>query len=96
MVGEGGVWGMKKGLLSGAFNPLRGQATERTLPAPNYGYGGPFGFWQQSRDPTASEEIADNFIRWAYNYWGGGPAGEMRANWMNNFMSVAIDMARGR
>ena len=69
---------------------------DRDTSAPNYGYGGPFGFWQQSRDPTASEEFADNFIGWAYNSWGGGPAGEMRANWMNNFMSVAIDMASGR
>jgi len=69
---------------------------DRDTSAPNYGYGGPFGFWQQSRDTTASEEFADNFIGWTYNYWGGGPAGEMRANWMNNFMSVAIDMASGR
>ena len=69
---------------------------DRDSTAPNYGYGGAFGFWQQSREITASEEFADNFIGWTYNYWEGNAAGEMRANWMNGFMPVGIDMASNR
>ncbi len=66
---------------------------DRDSTDPNYGYGGPFGFWQQSKETTPSEEFADNFIGWTFNYWERNEAGNMRANWMNTFMPVFVNMA---
>jgi hypothetical protein len=60
---------------------------------PNYGCGELFNHWQQSKGISASEEFADNFIGWTYNYWEESDAGYTRGNWMNRFMSVAVDIA---
>jgi len=67
-------------------------------PDGKWGFAGPRWGWQRSDQGRASEEFADMYLGWVYNEWettvGGGwsKAGQMRADFMNTYMSMWVNM----
>ena len=46
--------------------------------------------WQMSYSNAGEpyEEFADQFLGWTFNNWENSPAGQMRSDWMNDYMPV--------
>lgn len=57
---------------------------------PYGGFMGPTFGWQQSRSKSAGEEFADMFLGYTYDAWSRGPAGQLRAGWMDSVMFTTL------
>lgn len=73
---------------------------ERWSTGPNYGFASPQKVytWQQNPSEIIQEEFADQFLGWTFNEWetdefGLTTAGQLRSDWMNQYMSLWVNAA---